>query len=100
MVCIFFKTTGPVLIDVLDRGKTIDNKYYVINCLTKLFDNVKLQRNKSGIKNVKILHDNARPHVHSIVTSYLENQKIKIIEYPPYSPDEFMTSLRVSFSIK
>ena len=29
MFCVFFKTTGPVLIHCVDRGKTIDHKYYV-----------------------------------------------------------------------
>ena len=77
--------------------------YYVKNCLTKLFDNVKLQRNKSGIKNLKIIHDNARPGVHSNVTSYFENQRIKIIEHPPYlllAIFGFLKSLRDSLLIK
>ena len=27
--CIFFKTTGPVLIHHVDRGDTIDHRYYI-----------------------------------------------------------------------
>ena len=33
LFCIFFKTTGPILIDHVDRGDTIDHRYYIDNCV-------------------------------------------------------------------
>jgi [histone H3]-lysine36 N-dimethyltransferase SETMAR len=32
-------------------------------------------------------HDNARPHVHSRVITYLKQNNFTIIDHPPYSPD-------------
>ena len=36
---------------------------------------------------MKIIHDNARPHVDKSVISYLEQEGLRIIRHPPYSPD-------------
>ena len=36
---------------------------------------------------MKILHDNARPHVTKTVKSHLNEAGITIIRHPPYSPD-------------
>jgi [histone H3]-lysine36 N-dimethyltransferase SETMAR len=87
MISVFFKSTGPVLIDCLERGKTIDNKYYIENCLKPAIKTVKELRVKSGTTNLKILHDNARPHVHKNVNNFLKSEGITIISHPPYSPD-------------
>jgi hypothetical protein len=34
-----------------------------------------------------LLHDNARPHIHSDFINYLTQEGINIIPHPPYSPD-------------
>ena len=36
MICVFFKANGHLKIDVLEKNKTIDNVYYVNNCLRPL----------------------------------------------------------------
>ena len=87
MISVFFKSTGPVLIDVLENNKTIDNFYYIENVLKLAVEEINRQRPKSTTKNFKILHDNARPHVHKNVVSYLESQGMIIISHPPYLPD-------------
>ena len=33
LLCIFFKSTGPLLIHLVKRGQTIDHDYYINNCL-------------------------------------------------------------------
>ena len=48
---------------------------------------MKKQRMKSGTKNLKLLHNNARPHITQIVTTYLNDEKISIIRHPSYLPD-------------
>lgn len=87
MICVFIKTTGPMLVHVVHKGHSIDNTYYIQNCLSPLIDNIKMQRPTSGTKNMKILHDNARPHVHENVKNFLNFNGINIIDHPPYSPD-------------
>jgi len=87
MFCIFFKSTGALVIDSVDKGKTVDHKYYLKNCIQPLVSAINEQRVKSGTQNIKLLHDNARPHVAKNVIKYLEQEGIKIIDHPPYSPD-------------
>ena len=87
MISVFFKSTGPVLIHAVKKGSTIDNNYYIENCLKPLVGEMELQRPKTGVKNMKILHDNARPHTHKNVHNFLESQGIALIDHPPYSPD-------------
>ncbi|CAF3678135.1 unnamed protein product [Rotaria socialis] len=45
------------------------------------------QRKSAGTKGIKLLHDNARPHIHSDVINYLTEEGINIMAHPPYSLD-------------
>ena len=87
MFSIFFRTTGVVHIDAAGKGETINNQYYIENCLKPVVKALEIGRPKSGTKNLKILHDNARPHVHKNVNNFLTDHGIITIQHPPYSPD-------------
>ena len=87
MFSIFFRTTGMVHIDCLKKGETISSQYYIENCLEPIVNEINRQRPNSGTKNMKFLHDNARPHVTNGVKSYLNDNGFTIIRHPPYSPD-------------
>lgn len=84
---IFIRTSGPVLVHAVERGDTIDHSYYIENCLSPALMVIREQRPASGTKRIGLLHDNARPHVHSNVRNFLEENGIKLIKHPPYSPD-------------
>ncbi len=85
MFTIFFRSTGAVFVDCLSNGKTIHEKNCRDNCLKPVLQKVREER--AGAKNIKVLHDNANPHVDKVVKTYLENEDIKTIDHPPYSPD-------------
>ena len=87
IIFVFIKTTGPVLVHVVPKGQTINNKYYVEKCLGPHIQEIKIQRPTSGTKNMKILHDNARPHVHENTKNFLKSNGIMIIDHTAYSPD-------------
>ena len=87
MFAIFFKSTGALVVRCVNKGETVDNEFYIENCLTPLVKKLTKLRKKSGVTNMKLLHDNARPHVHKNVRNFLENQGIGLVEHPPYSPD-------------
>ena len=87
MISVFFRSSGVVHIDVLPHGKTVTAQYYRDNCLKQVVEKVMEERPTSGLKNMKILHDNAKPHVAKIVKKYLQDQNLAIIDHPPYSPD-------------
>jgi histone-lysine N-methyltransferase SETMAR len=87
MFSIWFKQSGPVLVHAVPKGRTIDNKYYIENCLGPAFEVVRESRPMSGLRGMKLLHDNARPHVHKNTRSFIDSSGILEIDHPPYSPD-------------
>jgi hypothetical protein len=74
MVCIFFRTSGVDLITYWDRGGCVDHKTYIDDCLKPLVRLIKTSRKTLGTKKLKFHHDNARPHVHQAVITYLKEQ--------------------------
>jgi len=55
--------------------------------LKSLLNRLHKKRPASTKNHVKLHYDNARPHVNNIVNNYLQQEKIKIMPHPPYSPD-------------
>ena len=47
----------------------------------------KEQKRGHVVRDMYILHDNAKPHVHINVRNFLESKGLKEIDLPPYSPD-------------
>ncbi len=84
---IFLKSTGPILIHRIERGETVDHRYYIDSCLKPLVNEIEQQIPSFGTHVIKILHDNGKPHVHKAVLDYLESKDITIIPHPPNSPD-------------
>lgn len=84
---IFFKANGWVVVHALEKGKSLDHKYYIENCLQPLVKELWKERPKTGPKGLKLLHDNARPHAKEEVIDYIKAEKLQIMPHPPYSPD-------------
>ena len=72
MFRVFFKSTGVIHIDCAYRGEKIDNIYYIENCLKPVVKALKIDRPECGAKSIKILHDNARPHIHKNVDNFFK----------------------------
>ena len=47
LFCLFFKSTGPVLIHSVRRGETIDHNYYIDNCFKPVVNEVRNQEKSS-----------------------------------------------------
>jgi len=87
MFVIFFRTTGPEFIHMIEKGNSISGDYYKNNCLTPLFNNIKRKRPICGLHGIKLHHDNARPHQTNDVKTFLQEQGVMMMRHPPYSPD-------------
>jgi histone-lysine N-methyltransferase SETMAR len=87
LFCIFFKSTDPILIRCVEGGESVDNQYYIRNCLRSVIQEIKRQRPLSGTHTIKLLCDNETPHVHQNVSDYLQSEGVTIISHPPNSPD-------------
>ena len=71
----------------MPKGRTVTDKFYKNVVLRKLKNNYKSRRPKTGLKYVRLLHDNASAHKARIVTDILESEKVTVLPHPPYSPD-------------
>ena len=63
----------------------IDAVMYTVLKKVKRFYNKK--RPSKGWSGVHLLQDNASSHKCEVVKSFLASEKVKVLNYPPYSPD-------------
>ena len=80
-------TNGPLLIHQVPSGITINAMYYRDQCLKPLVKNLHRKRPSSTSNGIKLHLENARPHVKDVVIHYLQEEKIKLMVHPPYSPN-------------
>jgi histone-lysine N-methyltransferase SETMAR len=84
---IFFKANGWLTVHALAKGQTIDYSYYIDKCLIPVVKELWRQRPNTGPKGLKLLHDNATPHVKPEVITYIKTEQLQLMRHPPYSPD-------------
>ncbi len=96
MFTIFFKSTGPVIIDCMDKDKSIDSKHYIENCLKRAIAEVGRQRPAFGATNLK----SCKPHIAKSAKSCLGSEGLTIIDHPLYSPDLAPCNFRLFDRIK
>ena len=86
MLKFFFHQGGPLLIDFLQRGRTVNAQHYS-QTLTTLRQAIKSKRPGKPTRGVILLHDNARPHTAKTITSLWQKFEWDVLCHPPYSPD-------------
>jgi histone-lysine N-methyltransferase SETMAR len=63
------------------------NAAYYCQLLDDMKAAYKTKRRRQPIRNVILLHDNARPHTAVLTQDKLKEFHWEILEHPPYSPD-------------
>jgi [histone H3]-lysine36 N-dimethyltransferase SETMAR len=88
MLCIWWDQKGVICYEMLKPSETMTGERYRSQ-LIRLKRALKEKRSEWAHRHDKVilLHDNARPHVHSIVKKYLEGVNWEVLAHPPYSPD-------------
>ena len=87
MYAIFFSTQGPAIQIAVPKGKGVTGKFYRDKVLNKLKWYYSKRQPKSGIKNIRLLHDNTPAHKAHIITEFLQQDKVTVLPHPPYSTD-------------
>ncbi|XP_023213374.1 histone-lysine N-methyltransferase SETMAR-like [Centruroides sculpturatus] len=82
----FFDYKGPLLIDFLEHGATINAQQYM-ETLQKLKHAFKSKHPGMLTDNIILLQDNAYPHVAKVVSTMLQKFRWEALTHPPYSPD-------------
>ena len=83
MGTIFRDADGCILIQFLERGKTINAAHFV-QTLVKLCHAL---HDKRPRRKVILQHDNARPHTACLTAEKIENMGWEVLPHPLYSPD-------------
>ena len=84
---IFFYSKGPVLQIPVPKGSSVTGKFYRESVLTQLVDFYQKRRLRTGVRSIKLLHDNAPAHKSATVQEFLKESGLDILDHPPYSPD-------------
>ena len=84
---IYFSPRGIILVDIVLQGQRYNSTYFTQTILPELESYYRKFRPKSGLKNVILHLDNARPHNSLISSSKIEELGMKRMKHPPYSQD-------------
>ena len=71
----------------MPKCRTVTGRLYKNVVLKQLKKYFIQRRPKTGLKYVRLLHDNAPAHKARIVTDFLESEKVTVLPHPLYSPD-------------
>ena len=85
MYVIFFSNQGPAIQIAVPKGKSVNARFYKGNVLHKLKKYFLSCRPATGLRGVRLLHDNASSHKAAIVREYLNQEKVVELPHPPCS---------------
>ena len=71
LYAIFFDSKSPVLQIPVQKGSSVTGKFYRESALTQLVDFYQKRRPRTGVRGIKLLHDNAPAHESATVQEYL-----------------------------
>ena len=87
LYAIFFDSKGPVLQIPIPKGSSVTGKFNTESILTQLVDFYQKCRTRTGVRGIKLLHDNAPAHKSTTLQEYLKEPELHVLDHPPYSPD-------------
>jgi [histone H3]-lysine36 N-dimethyltransferase SETMAR len=87
MFALFFRRAGLVAKVMVPEGCTVNTRWYVRGCLTRVFRKLKKLRPVRGLQGVRLHHDNAPSHTARKAVQFLRKRKIQLTGHSAYSPD-------------
>ena len=87
LYAIFFDSKGPVLQIPVPKGSSVTGKFYRESVLTQLVHFYQKCRTCTGVRGIKLLHDNTPAHKSATVQEYLKESGLDVFNHPLYSPD-------------
>lgn len=86
LVIVAVTNRGVHYFNVLEHGKTVNSDVYV-EFLEAMFTFFARLQEPLLRQNIRLIHDNARPHVSQATRAFLEENNVRLLKQPPYSPD-------------
>ena len=87
MYATFFDSKGPVLQIPFPKVVLSLESFYRESVLTQLVDFYQKRRPRTGVRGIKLLHDNAAAHKSAMVQEYPKESGLYVLDHLPYSPD-------------
>ena len=87
MIVAYFDKRGLIQTVVLEKQKTDTSNWNLMICLPQLFQALENLRPNSDLRSWFLHHDIAPAHRAAQTTEFLQSSGVKILEHPPYSPD-------------
>jgi len=95
MLTVFWNSEHVVLADFLEKETTINSHHYM-ETLTTLKRRIKW----IGIRNEKLLQQNARPHTSAATRDEIQRLEFSVLPHSPYSPDLFPSDFHLFPKLK
>ena len=86
MASVFWDSEGILMIDYLERGKTITGVHYA-DQIRKLRAAIKQKRRGKLSHGVLLHQDNAPAHMSAVARAAIRECGFQLLNHPPYSPD-------------
>ena len=86
MAIVAVSLRGQHYFEVLQRNESLNSERYV-EFLTHMATYFAEMVNPVRFENMRLIQDNARPHVSSTTLEYLQGNNVRLIKQPAYSPD-------------
>ena len=87
LYALLFDARGSVARIPVPEHKTVTGIYYAEKVLPGVVNHYMATRPRTGVRGLKLLHDNASAHCSAVVQDYLKTQGFKTLPHPAYSPD-------------
>jgi histone-lysine N-methyltransferase SETMAR len=87
IVTVFWDCEGIILVDYLEKGRTINAEYYSNLLKNDLREALKEKRPGKLDSRPLLQHDNARPHTARFTMATINELKWELLPHPAYSPD-------------
>ena len=79
LYAILFDSKGPVLQIPVPKGSSVTGTFYRESVLTQLVDFYQKRRLHTGVRSIKLLHDNAPAHKSPMVQEYLTESGLDVL---------------------
>ena len=86
MATVFWDYKNVLLIDYLQKGKTINSEYYC-SLLDQLHAQIRIKRPALKKKRIIFHQDNARVHTSVLTMAKFKELNYELLDHPAYSPD-------------
>ena len=87
MYAIAFDAYGSVTQVCVPKGQNVTGDFYCTHVLAEVSKHYTERRPRTGLRGIKLQHDNASSHKTKQVTTYIKDIGMKTQNHPLYSPD-------------